>query len=88
MKTTVAILLKDLVANSFVSSFCPFLQTKSDFQQVGGLVTINIYVFCLQRVAVYFKYMPNSIGLYKGIFIHVILDGIIVPCMILEAKLC
>ena len=47
MKTTVAILLKDLVANSFVSSFCPFLQTKSDFQQVGGLVTINIYVFSL-----------------------------------------
>ena len=32
----------------------------------------NISVFCLWRVALYFKPMPNSIDFYKGIFLYVI----------------
>ena len=42
------------------------------FQEVGGLVTKNISLFCLEGVAHYFKAMPNSIALYKGIFLHVV----------------
>ena len=53
---------------------------KSGFQQVGGLVTRNIFVFCLQWNALYFKAMPNSRDLYKGTFLHVIPVRIIVPC--------
>ena len=81
MKVIVTIILTDLVTNSLLSSFCPFLQTKqkSSFQQVGGLVMRNISVFCLQRVALYFKTTPNSIDFYKGIFLHVIPVRIIVP---------
>ena len=45
---------------------------KSIFQEVGGLAMKNIFVFCLQRVELYFKDMPNSIGFYTGIFSHVI----------------
>ena len=44
----------DLVINPLLSSFCSILQTKtkkSGFQQVGGLVTRNISVFCLEPVA-------------------------------------
>ena len=32
---------------------------------LGGLVTKNISVFCLGRVALYFKAVPNSIDFYK-----------------------
>ena len=35
-----------------------------NFQQVGGLITRNISVFCLQRVALLLKYVPNSIDFY------------------------
>ena len=59
-------------------SFLTNQKQESGFQQVGGLVTTNISVFCLQRVALYFKAMPNSIGFYKGIFLHVISVRIIV----------
>ena len=52
---------------------------ESYFQQVGGLVSKNSFAFRLQRVAVYFKSMPNSIDFYKRIFLHVILARIIVP---------
>ena len=44
--------------------FLPFLtnqKQESGFQEVAGLVTRNIYLFCLHRVALYFKVMPNSI---------------------------
>ena len=49
MKIIVAITLTNLVTNSFLSSFCPFLRKKQElgFQQAGDLVTINISVFCL-----------------------------------------
>ena len=53
-----------------------------NFQQVGFLVTRNISVFCLWRVALYFKVMSNSTDFYKRIFLHVIPAPIIVPCMI------
>ena len=59
-------------------TFLPFLffhknqKQESNFQQVGGLVTRNSFAFCLQRVVLYFKGMPNSIHFYKRIFLHVI----------------
>ena len=51
----------------------------SNFQQVGDLVTRNISVFCLKRVKLYFKGMPNSIDFYKRIFLHVIPAYVILP---------
>ena len=60
-------------------SFLADQKQKSDFQQVGGLVMRNISVFCLLRVALYFKATPNSINFYKGIFLHVIPVPITVP---------
>ena len=45
---------------------------ESRFQQVAGLVTRNISVFCLYQLALYFKAMSNSMDFYKGIFLHVI----------------
>ena len=40
----------------------------------------NIFIaFSLQRVAFYFKGMPNSIDFDKRIFLHVIPARIIVP---------
>ena len=62
--------------------FLPFLtnqKQESGFQQVGGLVTRNISAFSAQRVALYFKAIPNSIDFYKGIFLHVVPVRIIVP---------
>ena len=61
-------------------SFLTNQKQESDFQQIGGLVTRDISVFCLQRVVLYFKVMPNSIDFYKGIFLHFIPVRIIVPC--------
>ena len=82
MKIIEAIIPKDLVTYLLLSSFCPFLQTKDKnqvFRKLGGLVTRNISVFCLERVALYFKAMPKSINFYKGIFLHIIPVPIIVP---------
>ena len=53
---------------------------ESGFQQVDALVTRNVSVFCLERVALYFRTMPNSINFYKEIFLPVIPVSIIVPC--------
>ena len=77
MKIILTIIPTDLVTDFFL-----FLQTKkpeSGFQQVGGLVTRNISIYCLKRVALYFKAMPNSIDFYKRIFVNVIPVRIIVP---------
>ena len=81
MKIIVSIIPTDLVINSFklFLSFLTNQKQESGFQQGGGLVTGNISVFCLWRVALYFKAMPNSIKFYKGIFLHVIPVRIIVP---------
>ena len=64
---------------NFFFSFLTNQKQESGFQQVSGLVTRNISVFYLQRVALYFKAMPNSVEFYKGIFLHVIPVRIIVP---------
>ena len=61
-------------------SFLTNQKQESGFQQVGDLVTRNIPVFFLQRVALFFKAIPNSIYFFKGIFLHVIPVCIIVPC--------
>ena len=53
MKIVVIIIPTDLVTNSLLSSFCPYLQPKkqeSGFEQVGGLVTKNIcFLFIVSR---------------------------------------
>ena len=51
--------------------FCRNQKQESNSQQVGGLVTRNTPGFCLYRVVLYFKSMPNSTDLYKRIFLHV-----------------
>ena len=67
--------------NSIFLSFHRNQKQESNFQQVGALVTRNSFAFCLQRVALYFKSIPNSIDFYKRIFLHVIPVRIIVPCL-------
>ena len=49
------------------------------FRQVGGLVTRNVFVFCLYQVALYVKGMLSSIDFYKIIFLHVFPVRTIVP---------
>ena len=73
MKIIVAIIPTNLAANSLLSLFCPAFETinknlSTSFTKVGGLVTGNVSVFCLYRVKIYFKAIPNSIDFYKGIF--------------------
>ena len=60
-------------------SFLIKQKQKSGFQQVGGLVTKNISVFCLERVVLQ-RLQQNSIDFYKGIFLFVIPVCIIVAC--------
>ena len=76
MKIIVATIPTDLVTNLFLYFFLSFLtyhKQESGFQQIGGLVTRNICIFCLERVVLYFKAMPNSIEFFKEIFIYVII---------------
>ena len=58
-------------------SFLTNQKQESGFQQVGGLVPRNIFVFCWKGIALFFKAMPDSVDLYEGIFVHVIPVGII-----------
>ena len=37
---------------------------KSSFNQIGGLMTRNVFVFCLSRGELYFKAIPNLTDLY------------------------
>ena len=81
MKIILTIILTDLFTNSLLSSFCSFLQTKNKNQVFSNLVVwyrAIFLVFCLRRVALYFKAMPNSIDFYKGIFLDVIRVRIVV----------
>ena len=48
-----------LVFILFLSFFINQIQN-SDFQQVSGLVSGYVSAFCLKRVALYYKAMPNS----------------------------
>ena len=57
MNIIVTIIPTDLLTNSLLYK----TKKESAFQQVGGLVTRNISVFCLKRVVLYFKAMPNSV---------------------------
>ena len=76
MKIIVAVMLMDLVTNAFLSfcflSFLTNQKRESGFQQVSGLVMRGISIFCLYRVALYFKAMQNSVDFYKIISFHVI----------------
>ena len=65
-------------------SFLTNQKQESASQQVGGLVTKNTSVFCLWRVALYFKAVPNSIDFYKEILLHVIPARIILVPWFLE----
>ena len=86
----VTIISTNVVKFTFIP-LCPFVETKkkneSNFQQVGGLVTRNSFAFCLERVARYFKGMPNSIEFYKRIFLHVIPACILVSCLNKQCKI-
>ena len=86
MKIIVTIIPTDLVTNSLLSTFCPFLQTKNKNQVGGGSATWwsgNEKYFCVLFIAshIYFKAMPKSIDFYKGTFLHAIPVLIIVPCI-------
>ena len=85
MKIIVTIIPTDLVTNWLLFLFLSVLtnqKQESGFQQVGGLVTRNISVFCLLQVALFLKAMPNSINFDKRVFLHVrtIPVRIIAPC--------
>ena len=72
--------LQILLQIRFDLLFVLFYKAKElGFQQVASLVTRYISAFCLERVALYFKAMPNSINFYKGIFIYIVPVRIIVP---------
>ena len=61
--------------------FLFLLQTKNKNQVFSKLVVWYRAIFlgfCLRRVALYFKAMPNSIDFYKVIFLHVIRVRIVV----------
>ena len=81
MKIIVTIILTHLAASLLLSPFLLLTNQKqeSGFQKVGGLVMRNISLFYLERVAFYFKAMPNSKDFYKGISLHIIPVRIIVP---------
>ena len=78
MEKIVTIIPINLATNSYKFTFALFLsfhtnqKQEPNFQQVGGLARRNNFAFCLQRIALYFKAMPNSIDFYKRIFLHVI----------------
>ena len=80
-KIIVAIIPTDLVTNSLLFSFCPFLQTRKKVRFSASWFSGNkkyFSIFCLQRVTLYFKPMPNSTNFYKEFFLHVIPVGMIV----------
>ena len=69
------------LTNFFISLFLSFSRNQkqeSNFQQVVGLLTKVFSVFCLQRVVLYFKDMPNSIYFCIGILLRFIPVRIIV----------
>ena len=68
-------------------SFCRNQKQESNFQKFGDLVTRSIFPFCLLRVLLYFKGMPNSIDFHKKIFLHVIPVRIIVRCLIIQFQM-
>ena len=84
MRVTATIISTDLVTNSLLSSFCPFLQTKHKHHVFSKLVIWQqemflVFVYSESR-STSKPWQMNSIDFYKGILLHVILVRIIVPC--------
>ena len=85
MKIIVTVIRIDLATNAF-SSFC-FLSFLTSQKRESGLWQVNeklmvmrsISMFCLYRVALYFKAMQNSVDFYERISFHVIPIRIIAP---------
>ena len=58
----------NLVANMFLSLFCPALETKNKNQVLTKLTKAGnekYFFLCLSRVVLYFKAIPNLIDFYK-----------------------
>ena len=85
MKIIITAIRIDLVTNAFLSfcflSFLTSQKRESGFWQVNEklIVMRSISMFCLYRVALYFKAMQNSVDFYKRISFHVIPVCIIAP---------
>ena len=79
MRLIIITLPTNLVTNSLL--FLCFIfqtpKTRTNFQEVVGLVTKNF--FCLWRVRFNFKTLLNSIDFYEVIFLHVIPVCIVFP---------
>ena len=62
---------------AFIHLFCHFIETKNKneiFRNMAVWLWEEFPLFCLNWVALFFKYIPNSIDLYKTIFYHEIPD--------------
>ena len=87
MKIIVTIILTNVVTDSLLSHFCSFVEIKnknSNFWKVDDVVARSISVFYLERDALFFKGMPNSIDFYKRNFLLVIPARITVPGFIIQ----
>ena len=78
MRIIVAIIPTELVTNSLLYFFCPFLKTKNKNPVFSKLVVWQREIFLF---SVYNESFSNLIGFYKRIFLHVIPVRIIVPCL-------
>ena len=77
MKIIVTIITQIQLQVRFYSRFV--LSYKPKIRILSRCFGNNKCCFCLQRISLYFKAMPNSIDFYKEIFLHVIPVRIIVP---------
>ena len=73
LTTIVQILLQ--AGFCFFSAFSWKLESKQNhfFQQVCGLLARIISVFCLQRVTLYLRAIPNLIDFYNRTFTYMLL---------------
>ena len=63
---------RDFDMEKIVIGFYPLFynqKQESKLQQIGGLVTRNSFSFCIQRVKLFFKVIPNPINFYKKDFL-------------------
>ena len=74
----VALIPTNVVTNLLL---CPFLSCRriQNFQEDGRLITKNISIFCLLRVALDLSGMWNSNDFYKGLLLKLIYVHITVP---------
>ena len=72
MKTIVTTILINSVTNWLLSTFCPLVEPKTRIGFSSSWWSGNKYGFCRWRLVLYFKGNPNSIDLYKTIFLYVI----------------